>query len=57
MRTIDEAFRAVRRQDFLPEAEHGRAAADQPLPIGFGQTNSQPTTVKLMLEWLEPDGG
>jgi protein-L-isoaspartate(D-aspartate) O-methyltransferase len=33
------------------------AAADTALPIGFGQTISQPTTVKMMLEWLEAQPG
>jgi len=28
-----------------------------PLPIGFGQTNSQPSTVRLMLEWLDVHPG
>jgi len=28
-----------------------------PLPIGFGQTISQPTTVACMLEWLAPEPG
>jgi protein-L-isoaspartate(D-aspartate) O-methyltransferase len=30
---------------------------DSPLPIGFGQTNSQPTTVRMMLDWLEVKPG
>ena len=29
---------------------------DAPLPIGFGQTNSQPSTVAFMLELLQPKG-
>jgi protein-L-isoaspartate(D-aspartate) O-methyltransferase len=33
------------------------AALDAPLPIGFGQTNSQPTTVAMMLDWLDVDPG
>lgn len=28
-----------------------------PLPIGFGQTNSQPSTVYQMLAWLQPEPG
>lgn len=42
---------------FLPESVKGEAIFDVPVPIGFGQTNSQPTTVRLMLEWLEPEPG
>lgn len=34
-----------------------RAAVDAPLPIGYGQTISQPTTVEMMLGWLEPEPG
>lgn len=33
------------------------AGVDAPLPIGFGQTNSQPTTVYYMLDWLDPQPG
>lgn len=33
------------------------ADADVPLPIGCGQTISQPSTVQLMLEWLGPRAG
>lgn len=54
---IIEAFRAVDRKDFvLPEYEE-EAYANQPLPIGFGQTISQPLTVAFMLELLEPKPG
>ena len=48
-----EAFEAVPRAAFLPETERPRAAAEQPLPIGGGQTNSQPRIVRRMLELLE----
>lgn len=45
------------RANFLtPETVDG-ADLNMPLPIGFGQTNSQPETVELMLEWLEVDEG
>jgi len=33
------------------------AALDQPLPIGHGQTNSQPTTVRHLLRWLDVSAG
>lgn len=55
--TLRAAFAAVRREDFLPPAERPRAGVDQPLPIGHGQTNSQPTTVANMLELLDPAPG
>ena len=47
------AFRAVPRAGFLPPEARGSAAFDQPLPIGHGQTNSQPWTVRYMLELLD----
>jgi protein-L-isoaspartate(D-aspartate) O-methyltransferase len=50
---VDAAFRAVPRRLFLPEAQQAYAEADQPLPIGRGQTNSQPSTVRRMLELLD----
>ncbi len=51
------AFRSIPRQDFLPEAEKQDAELDIPLPIGYGQTNSQPLTVAFMLELLQPKPG
>jgi protein-L-isoaspartate(D-aspartate) O-methyltransferase len=51
------AFAAVPREDFLPPAERPWAGGDHPLPIGHGQTNSQPTTVANMLALLEPGPG
>ena len=53
MDAVDGAFAAVPRQDFLPRSERRLAAADAPLPIGHGQTNSQPRTVAAMLRLLE----
>lgn len=57
MERIDQAFHNVPRSEFLPENIRGRASEDQPLPIGYGQTNSQPSTVRLMLEWLGAQPG
>lgn len=54
---LDNAFKNVGRQDFLPENSKNLADVDAPIPIGFGQTNSQPSTVKMMLDWLEPQAG
>lgn len=53
MDRIDQAFQAVRRADFVVPELREDADLDRPLPIGFGQTISQPTTVKLMLSWLD----
>ncbi|MGH3385365.1 MAG: protein-L-isoaspartate O-methyltransferase family protein [Nocardioidaceae bacterium] len=49
---VGAAFDAVRRADFLPAAERRYAADDRPLPIGPSQTNSQPSSVRTMLELL-----
>lgn len=54
---LDEAFKMVNRADFLPSEEKNQAGFDEPLPIGYGQTNSQPTTVRMMLEWLDARSG
>jgi protein-L-isoaspartate(D-aspartate) O-methyltransferase len=53
MDPVDEAFRAWPRDRFLPPGERARASYDGPLPIGAGQTNSQPRTVEAMLRLLE----
>jgi protein-L-isoaspartate(D-aspartate) O-methyltransferase len=54
---IYKAFAAVPRRNFLPEDVAEQADKDMPLPIGFGQTNSQPTTVAMMLDWLDVQPG
>jgi len=41
------------RERFLPASEVRRAGYDGPLDIGHGQTNSQPRTVRAMLELLD----
>jgi protein-L-isoaspartate(D-aspartate) O-methyltransferase len=43
----------VPRHEFVPEPERARAYANQPLPIGHGQTISQPYIVALMTDLLE----
>lgn len=48
---VQAAMRRRRRQDFLPKDQRKFAGYNRPLPIGFGQTNSQPSTVADML-WL-----
>jgi protein-L-isoaspartate(D-aspartate) O-methyltransferase len=45
-----EALRRVERHRFVPDHLHGLAYADRPLPIGHGQTISQPYIVALMTE-------
>jgi protein-L-isoaspartate(D-aspartate) O-methyltransferase len=48
------AMRRVPRHEFVPETERPLAYQDRPLPIGFGQTISQPYIVALMTEKLAP---
>ena len=47
------AMRKVPRHEFLPEAIRGMAYGDHALPLGEGQTISQPYMVALMTELLE----
>ncbi|MDO8592239.1 MAG: protein-L-isoaspartate(D-aspartate) O-methyltransferase [bacterium] len=54
---IIEAFQAIRRRDFVLPADFEAAEIDAPLPIGYGQTISQPATVAFMLEKLRPQSG
>ena len=54
---IAEAFARVPREPFLPMAERQNASDNVPLPIGQGQTNSQPSTVADMLRLLDPQPG
>jgi protein-L-isoaspartate(D-aspartate) O-methyltransferase len=46
------AMRAVPRHEFVPADQRERAYADRPLPIGEGQTISQPYIVAFMTEAL-----
>jgi len=48
------AMRAVPREFFVPDSVRLRAYEDHALPIGFGQTISQPYIVGLMTELLDP---
>ena len=50
-----EAMRRVPRHRFVPESEQQAAYADAPLPIGHGQTISQPYIVAFMTEALDVD--
>lgn len=50
------AMRKVKRHLFVPEAVRGSAYADHPLPIGEGQTISQPYIVAFMTSALELKG-
>jgi protein-L-isoaspartate(D-aspartate) O-methyltransferase len=48
-----KAMRTVPRHLFVPEDQRDHAYGDYPLPIGYGQTISQPYIVALMTQLLE----
>jgi protein-L-isoaspartate(D-aspartate) O-methyltransferase len=54
---VVEAMRSVPRHSFIPTRFLGQAYEDHPLPIGYGQTISQPSLVARMTELLEIDPG
>lgn len=54
---VRAAMRAVPRHEFVPEARRSEAYADTALPIGHGQTISQPYVVAFMTEKLQAKPG
>ena len=54
---IINAFHIVDRKYFIPDTFSDHMYIDRPLPIGEGQTISQPSTVAFMLELLQPHKG
>lgn len=50
---MSRVMNEVVRADFLPSGQQPHASADIALPIGGGQTNSQPRTVAAMLRLLD----
>ncbi|WP_193103363.1 protein-L-isoaspartate O-methyltransferase [Brachybacterium sp. FME24] len=54
---VARALGAVPRAPFLPPALRRQAGLDAPVPIGHGQTNSQPFTVATMLGLLDVHPG
>lgn len=54
---IIQAFEKIDRKNFVPKELIDEAYGNYPLPIGQGQTISQPATVAFMLELLLPQGG
>ncbi|MGK2945910.1 MAG: protein-L-isoaspartate(D-aspartate) O-methyltransferase [Desulfuromonadales bacterium] len=51
------AMREVPRQRFVPLVQAASAYDDRPLPIGHGQTISQPFIVAYMTETIQPGSG
>ncbi|MEA3464250.1 MAG: protein-L-isoaspartate O-methyltransferase [Patescibacteria group bacterium] len=54
---IINAFRKIKREDFLRLGNEDEAEINAPLPIGYGQTIFQPLTVAFMLELLQAKQG
>jgi protein-L-isoaspartate(D-aspartate) O-methyltransferase len=54
---IIKAFQKIKRVDFMPDDIKQLAEINEAMPIGKGQTISQPLTVAFMLEQLEPEPG
>ncbi|NRB39048.1 MAG: protein-L-isoaspartate O-methyltransferase [Pseudomonadales bacterium] len=54
---INKAFQRVDRRYFMPAEEVAMAGCDRPFSIGYGQSISQPTTVRHMLNWLAVEPG
>lgn len=54
---IIDAFRAIDRADFVLPEYREEAYGNYPLPIGQGQTISQPLTVAFLFELLDPRPG
>ena len=52
-----EAMRRVPRHEFVPEELTGRAYENRPLPIGYGQTISQPAIVATMSDLADLQPG
>jgi protein-L-isoaspartate(D-aspartate) O-methyltransferase len=53
-RRVLEAMATVPRHEFVPKGLWNAAYFDEPLPIGYGQTISQPFIVAFMTEQLDP---
>jgi protein-L-isoaspartate(D-aspartate) O-methyltransferase len=49
-----KAMRTVKRHEFVPAGQTENAYHDRPLPIGYGQTISQPYIVAYMTEVIKP---
>ena len=54
---IIDAFKKIKRVDFLPEELKDSADLNTALPISYGQTISQPLVVAFMIEQLNPKEG
>lgn len=55
--TVLDAMRSIPREEFVPDDLRQFAYDDRPLPIGYGQTISQPFMVALMTDLLDVGEG
>lgn len=55
--SVADAVRTVPRHHFVPDDQRDNAYRNRPLPIGYGQTISQPYIVALMTELLDLEPG
>ena len=53
--TVMTAMNRVERHRMVPASQRRHAYENRPLPIGHGQTISQPYIVALMTELIDPD--
>jgi protein-L-isoaspartate(D-aspartate) O-methyltransferase len=53
-KAVLKAMRRVERHQFVPKGSRDQAYSDRPLPIGYGQTISQPYIVAYMTEQIDP---
>ena len=51
--SILNAMKSILRHEFVPEKNKSVAYSDRPLPIGYGQTISQPYIAALMVSMLK----
>ena len=56
-KAVLETMRTVQRHRFVPEEEQAHAYENRPLPIGFGQSISQPYIVALMTDLMGTGAG
>lgn len=54
---VMQAMATVPRHEFVPQQQRSSAYENRPLPIGYGQTISQPYIVALMTDLLQPQPG
>ncbi len=53
---IINAFKKVPRELFVPQDLKNFVDNDAPIPIGYGQTTSQPFIIALMIQYLKLEG-